>query len=197
MGGVSAWQSGRFADDAQTDVAALVEEDISRTATGVYDVVSTQGASTARWTPTSPPHYVLGQAGGFSIDRNPRSPQGRLGGEEPALGRGDRAVAAPRPDRRPVAGQERRRRRAHAGGRHDQGDGRGDGHDLPEDARRRLPRVATNVQAASGARAIGTYIPVTNPDGAANPVVETVMRGETYRGNAFVVDSWLVSAYAP
>ena len=41
-------------------------------------------------------------------------------------------------------------------------------------------RVATNVQAASGARAIGTYIP-SNPDGAANPVVETVMRGETYR----------------
>ena len=58
-------------------------------------------------------------------------------------------------------------------------------------------RVATNVQAASGARAIGTYIPVTNPDGKANPVVATVMTGETYRGNAFVVDSWLVSAYAP
>ena len=48
MGGVSAWQSGRFADDAQTDVAALVEEDISRTATGVYDVVSTQGALDGR-----------------------------------------------------------------------------------------------------------------------------------------------------
>ena len=30
-------------------------------------------------------------------------------------------------------------------------------------------RVATNVQAASGARAIGTYIPVTNPDGQAQP----------------------------
>src|SRR5687767_2334086 len=77
MGGVSAWQSGRFADDAQTDVAALVEEDISRTATGVYDVVSTQGASTAAKVDSdlAAAHYVLGQAGGFSIDRNPKSPQ--------------------------------------------------------------------------------------------------------------------------
>ena len=41
------------------------------------------------------------------------------------------------------------------------------------------------------------HVHPANPDGAANPVVETVMRGETYRGNAFVVDSWLVSAYAP
>ena len=199
MGGVSAWQSGRFADDAQTDVAALVEEDISRTATGVYDVVSTQGASTAAKVDSdlAAAHYVLGQAGGFSIDRNPRSPQvaweakNQLSGEVTPLSlprvligdewlgkNGDVAVPTPVVDtiKAMVGATVTIFQKTPAGD---------------------FLRVATNVQAASGARAIGTYIPVTNPDGAANPVVETVMRGETYRGNAFVVDSWLVSAYAP
>lgn len=58
-------------------------------------------------------------------------------------------------------------------------------------------RVATNVVGTTGARAIGTYIPATNPDGAPNPVLATVLAGETYRGNAYVVDSWYVSAHAP
>ena len=199
MGGVSAWQSGRFADDAQTDVAALVEENISRTATGVYDVVSTQGASTAAKVDSdlAAAHYVLGQAGGFSFDRNPRSPhvaweaKNQLSGEVTALSlprvligdqwlgkNGDVAMPTPVVDtiKAMVGATVTIFQKTPAGD---------------------FLRVATNVQAASGARAIGTYIPVTNPDGAANPVVETVMRGETYRGNAFVVDSWLVSAYAP
>ncbi|WP_324277342.1 methyl-accepting chemotaxis protein [Blastococcus brunescens] len=58
-------------------------------------------------------------------------------------------------------------------------------------------RVATNVQAASGARAIGTFIPAVNPDGTPNPVAAAVSSGQTFRGNAFVVNAWLVSAYAP
>ncbi len=58
-------------------------------------------------------------------------------------------------------------------------------------------RVATNVVAASGRRAIGTYIPAVNADGAANPVVAALLKGETYQGMAYVVDSWYVTAYAP
>lgn len=38
-------------------------------------------------------------------------------------------------------------------------------------------RVCTNVQKKDGARAIGTYIPHTNPDGTPNPVVTAVLRG--------------------
>src|SRR4029453_13039107 len=70
MGGVSAWQSGRFADDAERDVRALVDEDISRTAPGVHSVVSTQGASTSAKVDSdlATAQYVLEQAGGFSID---------------------------------------------------------------------------------------------------------------------------------
>jgi len=58
-------------------------------------------------------------------------------------------------------------------------------------------RVATNVENADTTRAIGTYIPAVNPDGQPNPVVSTVMRGETYRGIAYVVNAWYVTAYEP
>ena len=58
-------------------------------------------------------------------------------------------------------------------------------------------RVATNVEKLDGTRAIGTYIPRTNPDGKANPVVDTIMRGETFYGRAYVVNAWYITAYEP
>jgi methyl-accepting chemotaxis protein len=58
-------------------------------------------------------------------------------------------------------------------------------------------RVATNVENLDSTRAIGTYIPAVNPDGTPNPVVSTVMRGETYHGIAYVVNAWYITAYEP
>jgi methyl-accepting chemotaxis protein len=58
-------------------------------------------------------------------------------------------------------------------------------------------RVATNVTKDDGSRAIGTFIPVTNPDGAANPVLASVLQGETYVGVASVVGKWYVTSYEP
>ncbi len=58
-------------------------------------------------------------------------------------------------------------------------------------------RVATNVLTTDGKRAIGTYIPNVNSDGAANPVVSMVLKGQTYTGRAFVVDRWYITAYEP
>ncbi|MEM1331394.1 MAG: methyl-accepting chemotaxis protein [Planctomycetota bacterium] len=58
-------------------------------------------------------------------------------------------------------------------------------------------RVATNVVKTDGSRAIGTYIPARNPDGVPNAVISTVLKGETFRGRAFVVDRWYVTAYEP
>lgn len=58
-------------------------------------------------------------------------------------------------------------------------------------------RVATNVQGSDGNRAIGTYIPVKNPDESPNPVVSTVLSGNTYIGRAFVVNAWYITAYEP
>ncbi|HPM23059.1 MAG TPA: methyl-accepting chemotaxis protein [Phycisphaerae bacterium] len=58
-------------------------------------------------------------------------------------------------------------------------------------------RVCTNVLKKDGQRAIGTFIPARGADGNLNPVVATLLRGETYIGRAFVVDRWYITAYEP
>jgi methyl-accepting chemotaxis protein len=58
-------------------------------------------------------------------------------------------------------------------------------------------RVCTNVRKQDGNRAIGTYIPAVQPDGKPNPVVASLLKGETYVGRAFVVNAWYITAYEP
>jgi methyl-accepting chemotaxis protein len=58
-------------------------------------------------------------------------------------------------------------------------------------------RVGTCVLKTDGTRALGTFIPAKSPDGSSNPVVQTVLRGETYRGRAYVVNDWHATAYEP
>ena len=58
-------------------------------------------------------------------------------------------------------------------------------------------RIATSVPASDGNRAVGTFLPVINPDGQPNPVLATVLKGERFVGRAFVVNQWYSSAYEP
>jgi len=59
-------------------------------------------------------------------------------------------------------------------------------------------RVATNVETVEGERAVGTYIPAINPDGAPNPVIQRVVRERaTFNGPAYVVNRWYLSSYQP
>ena len=58
-------------------------------------------------------------------------------------------------------------------------------------------RVTTNVIKLDGKRATGTYIPAVNPDGKPNPVISTILRGETFIGRAYVVNAWYMTAYEP
>ncbi len=58
-------------------------------------------------------------------------------------------------------------------------------------------RVATNVVKKDGTRAIGTFIPKFNPDGKQNPVVSTILKGQTFNGRAYVVNAWYITAYQP
>ena len=62
------------------------------------------------------------------------------------------------------------------------------------DAQGDLLRVATTIRTLTGRRAAGTFIPAVNPDGSRNPVAASIRQGKTYRGNAFVVNAWYVSA---
>lgn len=55
----------------------------------------------------------------------------------------------------------------------------------------KLLRVSTNVRKADGSRAVGTYIP------SESPVYEAVTKGQMFRGKAFVVTDWYLTAYAP
>jgi methyl-accepting chemotaxis protein len=58
-------------------------------------------------------------------------------------------------------------------------------------------RIATNVIKKDGTRAIGTFIPAVNPDEKPNPVISTVLKGQTFNGRAFVVNAWYITAYEP
>ncbi len=58
-------------------------------------------------------------------------------------------------------------------------------------------RVDTTIVKADGARAVGTYISHQTAEGAANPVIAAVLKGETFRGRAFVVNEYHCAAYEP
>ncbi len=169
VGGVSAWQSSAFADDARTDVEDLVAADLTRTASGVYDVVATQGASTAAKVDSdlAVAQHVLAQAGGFRLDRGTVTWQARnqLSGEVTPVELPRAAVGGTWLGQNtdpgvptPVVDQVRDL----VGGTATVFQRTGPAGDML--------RVATNVVGTTGSRAIGTHIPATNPDGAPNPV---------------------------
>jgi len=58
-------------------------------------------------------------------------------------------------------------------------------------------RVATTVPDSEGNRASGTYIPVVGSAGTPSPVIAAVLKGDTYRGMAYVVNALYLTAYEP
>jgi methyl-accepting chemotaxis protein len=58
-------------------------------------------------------------------------------------------------------------------------------------------RVATTVLNGKGQRAIGTFIPQKMPDGSDNPVIASVLKGETFLGKAVVVNETYLVGYEP
>lgn len=57
------------------------------------------------------------------------------------------------------------------------------------EAARAFYRISTNVIKTDGTRAVGTIV--------SRPVYDTVMKGETFYGRAWVVDAWYMTAYEP
>lgn len=58
-------------------------------------------------------------------------------------------------------------------------------------------RAVTSVLKADGKRAVGTFVPRRNAEGKENPILAKILKGESYRGTAFVVDDWHDAVYEP
>ncbi|WP_432490818.1 methyl-accepting chemotaxis protein [Kineococcus gypseus] len=195
LSGLTAWQVGDLAEDTSRDVRALSEQSLRDAGGQVMTTVATQSASvqaqldgdlrvvdqrllslgaprlegSATWTATN---QVTKEAGQVVL------PQLRFG--ETWLGQqSDPATAVPGVD-------EVARLTGAAVTVFQRLNESGD-----------MLRVATTVVGTSGKRAIGTYIPAAKDDGSPNPVVASLLAGETYHGTATVVDQQYVTVYEP
>lgn len=194
---VGADRSSAFADRAVDDAIALVHEDVISTTMAADDLVRAQ--ADAVQSKVDSDLIVAGDVaeglGGFSLDDSAtvtwsatnQFTQDTVDLELPSMQVGvvDVPVTNSFDERLPVVDEVQEL----VGGTatifqrmNDEGD---------------MLRVATNVEKLDGTRATGTYIPATNPDGTPNTVVNTVLGGETFRGTAFVVNAWYVTAYEP
>ena len=193
---VIAWQSSQFTTLAESEVDSLVDADLSHIMGGVYNLVLAQDFAVQQQVnySLSVGPYVINDVGLITLSPDTvewtainrltqqavkvRLPKMLIG--DTWLGQNtDPAVITPVVDTiATVAGNavtifQRM---------NDAGD---------------MLQVASNVKGADGRRVIGTYIPALNPDGSPNPVVESVLRGEIYRGADYVVGAWYNAAYRP
>ncbi|NYG53982.1 hypothetical protein [Nocardioides perillae] len=69
LAGVGAWRTGDFAQQAERDATTMTAQRLDALTQGVYDVVSTQGASTAQMVDTAlrTATHVTDQAGGLAV----------------------------------------------------------------------------------------------------------------------------------
>ncbi len=58
-------------------------------------------------------------------------------------------------------------------------------------------RIATNVTNPDGTRAIGTFIPAKDKRGSPNPMISTILAGNTYTGRMQVLDDTYLTSYEP
>jgi methyl-accepting chemotaxis protein len=193
---VGAWQTTRFAEITRGQVDALVEQDLTYVAQGVYNLIEAQDESVKQTVGynLNVARHVIEESGDIELNDDYTEwkivNQFTLAEEQlslPKLTMGSvwlgqnrvQSISTPIVDEitRLVGGTATIFQRIN-----EDGD---------------MLRVATTVLKTDGSRAIGTYIPAVNPDGQPNPVVAALLRGETYRGTAFVVDAWYVTAYDP
>ena len=194
LAALAAWQSGRYNDLCQSEVDGLIDADLDHITLGIYNLVQTENEAVQQQVNANLnlAQHLLAGAGGVSLATESvswaavnqlsdertaiRLPKMLLGGRW--LGNNpDPTVETPVVDEvtRLVGASATVFQRMNP---------RGD-----------MLRVATTVKTAEGLRAVGTYIPAIYPDGTANPVIESVMRGEAYSGRAYVVNTYYLTAY--
>ncbi|MBV5317519.1 MAG: Cache 3/Cache 2 fusion domain-containing protein [Desulfobulbaceae bacterium] len=193
---LSIWQSGQYNRLAQNEVDLLIEADLDHITQGVYNLVRTEDEAVQLQVDNNlkVARYLLAGSGGVSLanelagwtavnqftreSRALKLPRFLIGGRW--LGQNtDPAIETPVVDEvvKLVGETATIFQRIN-----EQGD---------------MLRVATTVKTEANQRAIGSYIPAVNPDGAENPVIAAILKGATYHGRAYVVNAWYLTAYEP
>jgi PAS domain S-box-containing protein len=196
MMGLAVWQSGQYNALAQIEVNELIDEDLDHITQGTYNLVNTENEAVQNQIncDLKVARHVLNSAGEVSLSKDDitwiaynqftaesseiQLPRLLVGGEwlgqnaDPTVKTAIVDEVAELVDETATIFQRV--------------NGNGD-----------MLRVATTVLDAEGKRAIGTYIPTIDPDGRPNPVVAAVLKGDGYRGRAFVVNAWYLTAYEP
>lgn len=190
------WQSGQYNKLAQREVDELIDSDLNHITEGVYNLIKTENeaAQDRINSNLSIAHYILESSGGLSqsseyvtwvvsnqftnTTRKIRIPRISIGGRWLDYNT-DPAVVSPIVDKvtRLVGGTATIFHRMN-----ETGD---------------MLRIATSITGADAKRLVGSYLPATDSDGKLNPVIETVLKGKTFRGRAFVVNEWYLTAYEP
>ena len=194
--GIGAWQSHVFTSQAQTEVSRMVDEDLDHVAMGTYSMIQAQDQALRLQVDAdlNVANHVLHSHGVLHPSESQviwqatnqfTKTKTAVTLPELAVGRGRLGQNTDAKIQTPIVDEIK--------------DLTGATVTIFQrmDAQGDLLRVATNVQKLDGKRAIGTFIPAVNPNGQPNPVAASVLKGHTYRGNAFVVNAWYVSDYMP
>jgi methyl-accepting chemotaxis protein len=195
--GVGAYESASFQETTEESVNTLTQEDLSHVSDGITHLVTASGDQVQNQVnrDMATANTVLANAGGLTLDGGATATWEAIN----QVSQAKSSVSLPRAE---VDGQwlgQNRNLQARTplvdditqliGGyvtvfqrMNEAGD---------------LLRVATNVKAANGNRAIGTFIPAVGADGNPNAVAAAIKSGKPYRGVAQVVGTWFITAYDP
>jgi methyl-accepting chemotaxis protein len=55
--------------------------------------------------------------------------------------------------------------------------------------------VATTLKTENNTRATSFYMPSTDENGEKNPVISSILKGNSYKGRAYIVNDWFISAF--
>lgn len=194
---LAVWQSSQYHTLAQGEVEQLINADLDHITQGVYNLVQTENEAVQQQINynLNVAKHILASAGGVSLSKETITwiATNQYNGEKrqvelPKLLVGDQWLGQNNDPAVETAIVDEVEKLI--------GDTATIFQRIDEDGS--MLRVATTVKNDEGNRAIGTYIPAINPDGAHNPVISAVVKnGEVYRGRAFVVDAWYLTAYQP
>jgi len=193
---LAVWQSGQYHALAQREVDKLINADLDHITQGVYNLVRSENDAIQQQIDynLNAARHILSEAGGTSLssETEPWTTVNQFTGKTstiqlPRMLVGGRWLGRNTDPTAKTAVVDKMTRLVGETATifqrmNDKGD---------------MLRVATTVKTVEGKRAIGTYIPAENPDGAPNPVISAILQGKTYHGRAYVVNAWYLTAYEP